>query len=95
MAQFESTVKMVPAPVETIFNTLSDLNNLEKIKDKIPADKVKDFSFDADSCSFSVTGRKLESRCHRTGTVQNHKIRYRKFARSIFHVDTVIACYGQ
>ena len=55
MAQFESTVKMVPAPVETIFNTLSDLNNLEKIKDKIPADKVKDFSFDADSCSFSVT----------------------------------------
>jgi len=46
MAQFESTVKMVPAPVETIFNTLSDLNNLEKIKD---------FSFDADSCSFSVT----------------------------------------
>ena len=55
MAQFESSVKMVPAPVETIFNTLSDLNNLEKIKDKIPADKVKDFSFDADSCSFSVT----------------------------------------
>ena len=93
MAQFESTVKMVPAPVETIFNTLSDLNNLEKIKDKIPADKVKDFSFDADSYSFSV--RKLESRCHRTGTVQNHKIRYRKFASYIFHVDTVIACYGQ
>lgn len=54
MAQFESSVKVIPANVETIFNTLADLNNLEKLQDRIPADKVKDFTFDTDSCSFSV-----------------------------------------
>lgn len=54
MAQFESSVKVIPASVESIFNTLADLNNLEKIKDHIPADKVKEFTFDTDSCSFSV-----------------------------------------
>jgi hypothetical protein len=33
---------------------LSDLSNLEKVKGSIPQDKIKDFSFDSDSCSFSV-----------------------------------------
>ena len=33
---------------------LSDLSNLERVKDRIPAGKVKDFSFDSDSCSFAV-----------------------------------------
>jgi carbon monoxide dehydrogenase subunit G len=33
---------------------LSDLSNLEQVKDRIPQDKIKDFSFDSDSCSFSV-----------------------------------------
>lgn len=54
MTQFESSVKTIPASTETIFNMLADLNNLEKIRDRIPADKVKDFTFDTDSCSFSV-----------------------------------------
>ena len=34
---------------------LSDLSNLERIKDRIPQDKIKDFEFDSDSCSFSVS----------------------------------------
>ena len=33
---------------------LSDLSNLERVKDRIPAGKVKDFTFDSDSCSVSV-----------------------------------------
>ena len=34
---------------------LSDLSNLEKVKDRIPQDKIQEFEFDKDSCSFSVT----------------------------------------
>jgi len=33
---------------------LSDLSNLERMKDKIPQEKISDFTFDKDSCSFSV-----------------------------------------
>lgn len=33
---------------------LSDLSNLERIKDRLPQDKIQDFEFDIDSCSFAV-----------------------------------------
>lgn len=33
---------------------LSDLTNIEKVKDKIPEDKLKDLTFDKDSISISV-----------------------------------------
>lgn len=54
MSKYESSVKSVNSPVEAVYNTLSDLNNIEKVKDRIPADKVKDIKFDRDSCSLKV-----------------------------------------
>jgi hypothetical protein len=33
---------------------LSDLSKLDLIKDQIPGDKIRDFRFDSDSCSFRV-----------------------------------------
>ena len=54
MTTFESPVKTIYAPQERIFNKLSDLNNLESVKDRIPQDKISDFSYDTDTVSFSV-----------------------------------------
>jgi len=54
MTEFVSEIKTIPHSQEKVYTVLSDMNNLERIKDKIPQDKVKDFSFDKDSCSFSV-----------------------------------------
>ncbi|MBE6299593.1 MAG: SRPBCC family protein [Bacteroidales bacterium] len=54
MSKYESSVKSVNSPVDAIYNTLSDLNNIERVKDRIPADKVKDIKFDRDSCSLRV-----------------------------------------
>lgn len=42
------------APQAAVYAKLSDLNNLEKIKDRIPEDKVKGLTFDADSLSFEA-----------------------------------------
>lgn len=42
------------APQAAVYAKLSDLNNLEKIKDRIPEDKVKGLAFDADSLSFEA-----------------------------------------
>ncbi|MBQ8655731.1 MAG: SRPBCC family protein [Prevotella sp.] len=54
MTKFESSVKQIPYPQEAVYRNLSDLSNLEKVKDRVPEDKVKDFTFDSDSVSVRV-----------------------------------------
>lgn len=55
MSTFESSVKEIPYSQQKVYNSLSDLNNLEKVKDRIPQDKVKNLIFDQDSVSISVS----------------------------------------
>ena len=55
MTEFVSEINQIPQNDERIYAMLSDLSNLERIKDRIPQDKIKDFEFDSDSCSFSVS----------------------------------------
>lgn len=50
----ESAVKQIPHRQDTVYRALSDLSNLERVKDKIPADKVEDFSFDSDSIAIKA-----------------------------------------
>ena len=54
MTTFESIAQKAEYNDTEIFSLLSDLNNIEKIKDKIPQDKVRDLEFDTDSCRFTV-----------------------------------------
>lgn len=53
-SKFESSVKQVPYPQQAVYNNISDLRNLEKVRDRVPEDKVKDFSFDEDTVSINV-----------------------------------------
>lgn len=54
MTKFESGVKVVNASQTAVYEKLSDLNNLEKVKDRLPGDKVKNLSFDSDSLTVEV-----------------------------------------
>ena len=54
MTEFVSDIKKIPYSDNDIFEKLSDLTNLEAMKDQIPQDKISDFSFDKDSCEFSI-----------------------------------------
>ena len=54
MAKFESSIKQVPHPQEAVYRNLSDLSNLEKVRDRVPEDKVNDFAFDEDTVSLNV-----------------------------------------
>lgn len=47
-------MKFVPYSQQAVYNNLSDLNNLEKVRDRIPEDKINDFSFDQDTVSLNV-----------------------------------------
>lgn len=54
MTEFVSEQKPIPYSQKQVYDTLSDLSNLEKFKDKIPQDKITNLTFDAVSCSFSA-----------------------------------------
>lgn len=53
-SKFESSVKQVPYSQQAVYNNISDLTNLEKVRDRIPEDKVQGFSFDQDTVSINV-----------------------------------------
>ena len=47
-SKFESSIREIPYAQQKVYDALSDLSNLERIRDRIPQDKFEDFSFDAD-----------------------------------------------
>jgi hypothetical protein len=54
MTKFESSVKQVPYSQEAVYRNISDLSNLERVRDRVPADKIDSFSFDSDTVSVSI-----------------------------------------
>lgn len=54
MSQYESSVKNIPYPQGRVYAKLEDLSNLEALKEKLPEDKVKDFSCSRDEATVNV-----------------------------------------
>ena len=54
MSTFESSIRQIPYKQEAVFKMLSDLSNIERIKDKLPEDKMEQLTFDSDSISVAV-----------------------------------------
>lgn len=52
--KFESGIREIPYSQQAVYRRLSDLNNMEKIKGRLPADKAGSLSFDTDTVSVSV-----------------------------------------
>lgn len=66
--QFESSVKHVPYSQERVYGKLSDLNNLESVRDRLEQvkgkleGKLEDLAFDQDSITIKVQGISLTLR---------------------------------
>lgn len=54
MSTFESSIRQIPHSQQSVYAMLSDLANLERVRSRLPEDKIKDFAFDSDSLSISV-----------------------------------------
>jgi len=54
MSKFESSIKQINYPVEAVYRNISDLSNLERVRDRVPEDKLQAFQFDSDSVQVSV-----------------------------------------
>ena len=50
-SKFESTVRQINAPQERVYEMLSNLQNLERVRNRLPEDKLQGLEFDSDSVS--------------------------------------------
>ena len=54
MSKFESSIKQIPYPQQAVYAMLSDLENIEKVRDRLPEDKLQGLCFDRDTISVSA-----------------------------------------
>ena len=54
MSKFESSIKQIPYSQQAVYAMLSDLGNIEKVRDRIPEDKIRDFRFDRDTIAVTA-----------------------------------------
>lgn len=54
MATFESSIRQIDYPQECVYALLSDMNNIDKVKDRIPEDKANGLTFDANSIGINT-----------------------------------------
>lgn len=54
MATFESSIRQIDYPQERVYALLSDMNNIDKVKDRIPEDKANGLTFDANSIGINT-----------------------------------------
>lgn len=68
MAQYESSIKHIPYSQERVYNKLSDLNNLNSVRDRLDLikdkldGKLEDMTFNSDSLTLKVQGFNLTLR---------------------------------
>ncbi len=54
--KYESKIESIPAPVAQVYPVLSNLSNLERVKDILPSDKVSDVEISPDVIKMKVDG---------------------------------------
>ena len=53
MSTFESSIRQIAYPQQLVYTSLSNLDNINKVKNKVPADKLQGLSFTNDSITMS------------------------------------------
>ena len=54
MTKIESSIREIAYPQQSVYNLLSDLSNIDKVRDRIPEDKIENLEFDHDSISIKT-----------------------------------------
>lgn len=55
-SKYTSAVRQIPAPIERVYTALSNLQNLERVREHIPADRVRELEITPDSVRMKVDG---------------------------------------
>lgn len=54
MTTFESTIRQIDYSQQSVYNLLSDLSNIDRVKDRLPAGKLNGLTFDTDSIAITT-----------------------------------------
>ncbi|MCR5049960.1 MAG: SRPBCC family protein [Paludibacteraceae bacterium] len=54
--KYESKITSAPCPAEQIYRVLSDLQNIERVRDMIPQDKIQEMEISSDAIRIKVDG---------------------------------------
>lgn len=55
-SKYVSQVQSIPAPAHQVYNALSNLQNLERVRDRIPQDKIQELEITSDYIRMKVDG---------------------------------------
>ena len=55
-SKYTSAVRQIPAPVEVVYPALSNLQNLKRVREHIPQDRIRDLEITPDSVRMKVDG---------------------------------------
>ena len=54
MTTFESTIRQIDYSQQSVYNLLSELSNIDSVKDLLPAHKLNGLTFDTDSIAITM-----------------------------------------
>lgn len=54
MTKIESSIRQIGYPQQSVYDMLANLENIDRVKDRIPQDKVENLKFDHDSISIKT-----------------------------------------
>ncbi len=74
--KYESKIQSIPAPVDKVFPVLSNLKNLERVREHIPADKVQEMEITEDMVKFKVDGLAQKIAIRIVDKVENDTIKF-------------------
>lgn len=74
--KYESKIQSIPAPVEKVYPVLSNLMNLERVRELIPSDKVQEMEISEDSVKFKVDGLAQKVTIRIVDKIENDTIKF-------------------
>lgn len=74
--KYESKIQSIPAPVDKVYPVLSNLMNLERVRELIPVDKVQEMDISEDAVKFKVDGLAQKVTIRIVDKIENDTIKF-------------------
>ena len=76
MEKYESKIESIPAPISQVYPALSNLSNLERVKDLIPPDKVSEMEISEDAIRMKMDGLGQKITIRIVDKIENDTIKF-------------------
>lgn len=74
--KYESKIESIPAPAAQVYPVLSNLNNLDRVKDMLPSDKVSELEISEDVIKMKVDGLGQKVAIRIVDKIENDTIKF-------------------